>query len=141
MAYYTVVYFGFIGAGRESRDYILSHFWGKNGGGTLLKVTWYILVGGAIAGVFQLAETAFVPVQSFILGATWPSIVGQLLSGRQAGPSEGELRKWGITPETPRLEEEKAQQAARGAREFLRELGLPSHEAPPAPGQEEDTER
>lgn len=125
IAYFTVVYFGFIGSGRESRDTILGYFWGKTGRTTLLKVVWYSFVGGFIAGIFQLAETAFVPVQSFILGATWPSIVGQLLSGRQSGLPGGQLPSLGVTSETERQEEAKAGRAAREAADLLTNAGQP----------------
>ena len=30
LAYFTVVYFGFVGPGREGRDYILTFFWGAS---------------------------------------------------------------------------------------------------------------
>ncbi|MBI2171698.1 MAG: hypothetical protein HYU30_06720 [Chloroflexi bacterium] len=135
VAYFTVVYFGFVGSGKESRDLILGYFWGKNGRTTLAKVAWYSLVGGLIAGVFQLAERAFVPVQSFILGATWPSIVGQLLSGRQSGlPPGGPLGDKGITPDTSKLEEDKAARVAREATDLLAEPGQTPQGGQPTPG-------
>ncbi len=123
VAYFTVVYFGFVGPNKESRDSILGYFWGKSGRMTVLKVAWYSLIGGSIAGIFQLAETAFVPVQSFILGATWPSIVGQLLSGRQSGQSGSELAaKKGITVDTASLEAKKTGLNEREAKDLLAEL-------------------
>ncbi len=86
VAYFTVVYFGFIGAAPDSRDTILRFFrGGRRNALSPRKIFWYALIGGIIAAIFQLPESVFVPIQSFVLGTTWPSVVGQLLSGRQTG--------------------------------------------------------
>jgi hypothetical protein len=92
MAYFTAVYFGFVGQSLDSRTHILTHFQGQNGI-HLLKPIWYAVFGGVIATVFQLLQSEFVPVQSLILGATWPSVVAQFLSGRQTGPSDDEAKR------------------------------------------------
>lgn len=48
------------------------------------RLFWFLFMGGTVAAVFQLAEKgSFVPVQAFVLGTTWPSIIAQLL-GTQA---------------------------------------------------------
>ena len=92
LAYIYAIYFGFVGAGRDSRDYLLSGFRNRTRMSSV-RVIWFGVVGAATAAVFQLPQSEFVPIQSFILGATWPSIVSQVLSGRQAGPTEDEVRR------------------------------------------------
>lgn len=43
----------------------------------------YALVGGAVATVFQLPELPnFTPIQSFVLGITWPLLVAQYTSSK-----------------------------------------------------------
>jgi hypothetical protein len=57
------------------------------------KCTWYVLMGGAIATVFQVDVDQFVAVQSLILGATWPAVISQFLSGRMTTLGQRERRK------------------------------------------------
>lgn len=86
LAYFTALYFGFIG-GEE----ILNRFWPP---GRLpwyirsLRILWYALAGAVVAFVFQLPEANFAPIQAFIVGTTWPTIVSQILTGRQAETPE-----------------------------------------------------
>jgi hypothetical protein len=48
----------------------------------LLRVTLFVLFGGFVAAVFQWADTTkFIPIQAFVLGATWPSVVTRVMSG------------------------------------------------------------
>lgn len=48
------------------------------------RIILYVIMGGAIAAIFQIPENPnFVPVQAFVLGTTWPAIVAQALSGTQ----------------------------------------------------------
>ncbi len=43
----------------------------------------FVTVGGAIAAVFQLAQlNNFAAVQAFVLGATWPTVIGQHIGGK-----------------------------------------------------------
>lgn len=44
---------------------------------------WFVLIGGLVALVFQLAQLgALAPVQSFVLGITWPTLISQYLAGK-----------------------------------------------------------
>lgn len=74
LAYYLAAYFNFIGA--NSRGQIRS---------LMRKYREYLgfyLMGGVVAAVFQAAQpNAFAPIQAFVLGATWPSVVVRMLSG------------------------------------------------------------
>ena len=41
----------------------------------------FVIVGGAVAVIFQLPQAdVFTPIQSFVLGITWPFIVSQYVS-------------------------------------------------------------
>lgn len=43
--------------------------------------------GGIVAMVFQMADAdSLVPIQAFVLGASWPTVVTQLMSGRNSPP-------------------------------------------------------
>ena len=45
--------------------------------------------GGVVAAVFQMADAdSLVPIQAFVLGASWPSVVTQLMSGRSNPPAQ-----------------------------------------------------
>lgn len=79
MAFYYGVYTGFINP--DSRKKTLQHF-----SGTFWNRVHYIgmfyVLGGVVASVFQAAQPdVFAPIQAFVLGATWPSVVTRLLSG------------------------------------------------------------
>lgn len=52
----------------------------------------FVIIGGAVAIIFQLpqAET-FTPIQSFVLGITWPFIVSQYVS--RAGKEGADIIK------------------------------------------------
>lgn len=93
IAYLAVIFYGLIGS-LDARRYMLQHFRYRHTYVTVFAVAVYCALGGAIATIFQMPEEAFVPIQAFILGATWPSIVAQLLSGQQAGPEEEDLEEW-----------------------------------------------
>ncbi len=90
-AYFTALYFKFIGFNEDNRNIILEPFKNKKGLISKKKVLWYCVVGGFISMVFQINVPTFVPVQSLIIGATWPAIVSQFLSGRMASPTTDEL--------------------------------------------------
>ena len=50
------------------------------------KAIGYAMIGGAVATVFQIPELPnFIPIQSFVLGITWPLLVAQYSS--KSGPS------------------------------------------------------
>ena len=118
IAYFTVVYFGFIGSGEDSRNFILKFFQSEDDSVSLRKIVWYSLIGGTIATIFQLAESQFVPIQSFVLGTTWPSVVGQLLSGRQTGISQDQMLLDSNLPFVSEVEEER-ESAAESFGELL----------------------
>ncbi len=97
-AYITALYFKFIGDTEDNRRIVMSPFLNlKSEGGRIVKkmsfskVAWYCGIGGGIAVIFQFDVPNFVAVQCLILGATWPAIVSQFLSGRMANPSQKEL--------------------------------------------------
>ncbi len=72
-AYYTALKLGYIGG--EQRDKLLSLF---GSGGLVIA---FCLIGGGIAAIFQLAQIAiFAPVQAFVLGITWPTLVSQYVA-------------------------------------------------------------
>jgi len=83
LAYFTALFFGFI-QGEE----ILAKLWPTRTTmhrvSKSLRVIWFMLIGGAVAATFQLPETSLAPIQAFIVGTTWPTIVAQILTGRQA---------------------------------------------------------
>ena len=93
-AYITALYFKFIGDSDDNRSIIFKPFCKKYTNDTaVLKCLWYCVIGGFIAVVFQFDVPNFVAVQSLILGATWPAIVSQFLSGRMASATKPELDK------------------------------------------------
>ena len=87
LAYASALYFGFIIA-----DDINKQLWPSKGRSeralaSFLRLMWFVLVGAAVAFIFQLPEGVLAPIQAFILGATWPTVVSQVLTGRQTGKS------------------------------------------------------
>jgi hypothetical protein len=58
----------------------------------LARATFYFM-GGIVAGVFQWAQPdTLVPIQAFVLGATWPSVVTRIMTG-SAPTGGGSLAK------------------------------------------------
>lgn len=56
------------------------------------KAFGYSLIGGAVATVFQIPELPnFIPIQSFVLGITWPLLVAQYTSKSEPSQSKKEL--------------------------------------------------
>ena len=48
----------------------------------------FIATGGIVAAVFQAAQAdTFAPIQAFVLGATWPSVVTRIMSGEGVRPA------------------------------------------------------
>ncbi|MGB3347000.1 MAG: hypothetical protein WBA71_07145 [Candidatus Humimicrobiia bacterium] len=54
----------------------------------LLRVIWFILIGAAVSFIFQLPESFLAPIQAFIIGTTWPTIVAQIISRQGASRRE-----------------------------------------------------
>lgn len=92
-AYFTALYFKFVGRSDAQRKIILDPFIRYENDEpkvSIRKVVWYCCLGGSIAVVFQYSVPNFVAIQSFIIGATWPSVVSQFLSGRMEEPTKDE---------------------------------------------------
>ena len=52
----------------------------------------FVIIGGAVAVIFQLPQAeVFTPIQSFVLGITWPFIVSQYVS--RAGKEGADIIK------------------------------------------------
>lgn len=76
--FFLGVFLGFIS--RESREKTLQFF--GAGMDSALLLTLFCLSGGVVAAVFQAAQPGtFAPIQAFVLGATWPSVVTRIMSG------------------------------------------------------------
>lgn len=88
-AYISAVYFNFVTRDEESRDAALRPFqkgYSFNRTMCFKKTLWYTFIGGFIAMIFQYDVPSLVPVQSMILGATWPAVISQFLSGKMVEP-------------------------------------------------------
>jgi len=72
LSYYISLRLGFL-----QGEKVLSNLQAHHG------AVWFVLTGGLVALVFQLAQLAtFAPVQSFVLGITWPTLISQYLAGK-----------------------------------------------------------
>ena len=85
-AFFLGVFCGFIS--RESRERLLEFLGDRNTG---KPKAWLLLAfcafGGVVASVFQAAQASlFAPIQAFVLGATWPSVVTRIMSGNDQSP-------------------------------------------------------
>jgi len=107
LAYVSVLYFKFIGRSNQERMLILKPFLDKDGAIHFFKLLWYCCIGGAIAVLFQYPEPTFVPVQSFLLGISWPAIVSQHISGRMKDPTVNEMSEL-VKPQATKEEEKQA---------------------------------
>lgn len=87
LAYFTGLYFSFL-----QNEVIFGRLWPPARQSSLavriFRVFWFALIGGAVAFVFQLPEANLAPIQAFIVGTTWPTIVSQVLTGRQLDTPE-----------------------------------------------------
>lgn len=91
-AYITALNFKFIGESDRHRKFVIGPFLQQYSNQiSKSKCFWYCIIGGSVAVVFQYDVPNFVAVQSLILGATWPAVVSQFLSGRMTGPSAAEI--------------------------------------------------
>jgi uncharacterized membrane protein len=80
-SYFIALKLGFIGG--DQRDTLLSHFRSP------YLIGSFLLIGGAIATVFQETQpSTFLPVQSLILGITWPILVSQYVQGAKGVQAE-----------------------------------------------------
>jgi hypothetical protein len=84
-AFFLGVYLGFIA--KASRRDILKFFHEPPLDGPTdttfawLRLTLFLIMGGLVAAVFQWAQGAvFAPIQAFVLGATWPSVVTRVMA-------------------------------------------------------------
>ncbi|MBI2885748.1 MAG: hypothetical protein HYY02_00915 [Chloroflexi bacterium] len=124
VAYFTALFLGFVGQ-TEGRNQLLSSFRRANGSLSAPIVGAYVFVGGGIAVVFQIASPAFAPVQSLILGATWPAVLIQWLSSQQTGENKQQVSQKlgsarGLGSGNLGDAERLAQEARRQADELLR---------------------
>jgi hypothetical protein len=88
IAFYFGVLTGFIG--RESRNKTLEFLSGA-GWTRWVCVGFFCVLGGVVAAVFQSAQPeTFAPIQAFVLGATWPSVVTRIMSGEAGGRTSAE---------------------------------------------------
>ncbi|MBP9718944.1 MAG: hypothetical protein KBD46_00580, partial [Candidatus Levybacteria bacterium] len=90
VGYVTALHFKFVGGADKNREIIIKPFYSSSSFLTFFKHFWYCLIGGLIALIFQIDVPNFVGIQSLILGATWPAIVSQFLSGRLVSLSDEE---------------------------------------------------
>jgi hypothetical protein len=91
LAYFSGLYFGFIRA-----EEILAKLWPPvrviPWYSKVLRVIWFMAIGAAVAFTFQLPQDNLAPIQAFIVGVTWPTIVAQTLTTRQ-GESPQEIKQ------------------------------------------------
>lgn len=81
-AFYAGVRFGFIS--NESREQLLTFI--KHPPNPRNERLFFYFFGGIVAGVFQWAQPdVLAPIQAFVLGATWPSVVTRIMSGSTPG--------------------------------------------------------
>lgn len=80
-AFFFGIFCGFIS--RESRERLLEFLTKKDTGNAKAGLLFLFCVfGGIVAAVFQAAQASvFAPIQAFVLGATWPSVVTRIMSG------------------------------------------------------------
>jgi hypothetical protein len=80
LAFHIAVHTGFIG--RDYRDQLLQHLIFQRDFPYIVPLLFW-LFGGVTAAIFQAAQPSIlVPVQSFVLGATWTSVINQMMAGR-----------------------------------------------------------
>jgi hypothetical protein len=89
--FYSGVRYGLID--RTSRKAILQHLPDKE------IPLLFCFLGGIVAAVFQAAQPhVFAPIQAFVLGATWPSVVTRIMSGSGSGSGLTEMDPRDIKP-------------------------------------------
>ena len=99
-SFYFGVYFGFIS--QNERDKMLKYLTNNTNN---VQLRWFIvfcLLGGIVAAVFQAAQAnVFAPIQAFVLGATWPSVVTRIMSGSGNGQPAYGLASYGSLLASP----------------------------------------
>ena len=84
LAFYAGVKFGFISP--ESRRRLLLYLPDERYARP--SRNYFYFLGGVVAGIFQWAQPdVLAPIQAFVLGATWPSVVTRIMSGSGNLPS------------------------------------------------------
>jgi hypothetical protein len=83
LAFYAGVRFGFISP--ESRRVVLLYL--PELRHARPSRAYFYFLGGIVAGIFQWAQPdVLAPIQAFVLGATWPSVVTRIMSGSSSLP-------------------------------------------------------
>lgn len=99
-SFYFGVYFGFIS--QNERDKMLKYLTNDINS---VQLGWFVvfcLLGGVVAAVFQAAQAnVFAPIQAFVLGATWPSVVTRIMSGSGNGQPPYGLASFGSFSASP----------------------------------------
>jgi hypothetical protein len=83
-AYLTALFLGFLGD--TPLKALRPRFETIAGTPPVTRLSWlrfvgFVVFGGFVASVFQLAQgTTFAAVQALVLGATWPTVISQILT-------------------------------------------------------------
>ncbi len=94
-AFFLGVFLGFICPDRASRRRLLEYLTKKEEVQPW-RLVCFVMFGGVVAAVFQWAQpSVFAPIQAFVLGATWPSVVSRIMAGNNNPTPFASL------PETP----------------------------------------
>lgn len=84
-AFFYGVFCGFIS--KSTRQSLLEYLVDSNSGKMKGAILVFCSFGGVVAAVFQAPQASFfAPIQAFVLGATWPSVVTQMMSGNSQPP-------------------------------------------------------
>ncbi len=84
-AFHLGVLTGFIARGERPR--VLEFLVDPQGRPRSFLSFCFFVTGGIVAGVFQWAQPdTFAPIQAFVLGATWPSVVTRIMAGEGGAP-------------------------------------------------------
>jgi hypothetical protein len=127
LAFYAGVKFGFISP--ETRKTLLAYL-PEDAAAVRLRKHFYFM-GGIVAGIFQWAQPdVLAPIQAFVLGATWPSVVTRIMSGSTNPLSmvspQKEVEKIVETPP-----EKIATPSGKGATDAVVVIGTPAEPAKP----------
>lgn len=80
------------------------------------RVAIFIAFGGMVALVFQLTDTnKLIPIQAFVLGATWPSVVTRVMAGSSNETGSAGIPKLPAPPSHPSPKVVEAQPARPGS--------------------------
>jgi hypothetical protein len=91
-AYLTALFLGFLGD--TARNQFRPRFLVPKGQPALPKLSAprlfaFVIFGSGVALVFQLAQRdVFAPIQAFVLGATWPTVLSQMISKEASTPAD-----------------------------------------------------